>query len=287
MDKLVIQKTPKMSNPRLLLGFSGWMDGGDVSTGTISLLTEKLEAEKIAEIKPDGFYLYSFPGSMEITALFRPHTTIREGIIESYELPTNIFFCSEKDNLILFNGKEPNINWGEFADCIFSLCDKLGVRSIYFIGSVAGLVPHTRQPRLFCSVSNPQLKDKLAHYGVKFSDYEGPASIVTYLTSRAAEHGVDMVSFVSAIPAYVQGYNPKCIEAVIRRLAGILELQVELDDLRTISDSFEKKLSNVVQEQPELADNIRKLEEDYDNEIFNNEMGDLKKWLQEKGVRLD
>jgi proteasome assembly chaperone (PAC2) family protein len=148
-------------------------------------------------------------------------------------------------------------------------------------------VPHTREPRLFCSVSNPQLRDKLVHYGVKFSDYEGPASIVTYLTSRAAEYGVDMVSFVSAIPAYVQGYNPKCIEAVIRRLAGILELKVELDDLRTISDSFEKKLSNVVQQQPELADSIRKLEEDYDNEIFDNEMGDLKKWLQEKGVRLD
>lgn len=96
-----------------------------------------------------------------------------------------------------------------------------------------------------------------------------------------------MVSFVSAIPAYVQGYNPKCIEAAISRLAGILELQIELEDLRVISDSFEKKLSNVVQEQPDLAENIRKLEEDYDNEIFNNEMGDLKKWLQEKGVRLD
>ncbi|MGD9109952.1 MAG: PAC2 family protein, partial [Phycisphaerales bacterium] len=275
------------SYPRVLLGFSGWMDGGDVSTGTINLLIEKLGAEKIAEIKPDSFYLYSFPGSMELTALFRPHTRIKEGLIKSYELPTNMFFCSEKDNLILFNGKEPNINWSEFADCIFELCNKCGVRNIYFIGSVAGLVPHTREPRLFCSVSNPQLKDKLVHYGVKFSNYEGPASIVTYLTSRATEYSVDMVSFVSAIPAYVQGYNPKCIEAVIRRLAGILELQIDLDNLRVISDSFEKKLSNVVQEQPELADRIRKLEEDYDNEIFNNEMGDLKKWLQEKGVRLD
>lgn len=146
-----------------MMGFSGWMDGGDVSTGTISVLTEKLDAEKIAEIKPDGFYLYSFPGSMDITALFRPHTKIKEGLIESYELPSNEFFCSEKDNLILFKGREPNINWEQFADCIFELCDKLGVKSIYFIGSVAGLVPHTREPRLFCSVSNPQLKDTLVH----------------------------------------------------------------------------------------------------------------------------
>jgi len=96
-----------------------------------------------------------------------------------------------------------------------------------------------------------------------------------------------MVSLVATIPAYVQGNNPKCIEAVTRRLVGMLELQVELDDLRTISDEFEKKLGDIVQEQPELDSNIHKLEEDYDNEIFNNEMGDLKKWLEQQGIRVD
>ena len=96
-----------------------------------------------------------------------------------------------------------------------------------------------------------------------------------------------MVNLVATIPAYVQGNNPKCIEAVTRRLSGMLELEVDLEDLRTISDEFEKKLNEVVQEQPELAGNIHKLEEDYDNEIFNNEMGDLQQWLKQQGIRLD
>jgi hypothetical protein len=67
----------------------------------------------------------------------------------------------------------------------------------------------------------------------------------------------------------------------------MLGIQVELDDLRTISDEFEKKLSDIVEEQPELDSNIHKLEEDYDNEIFNSEMGDLKKWLEQQGIRVD
>jgi len=67
----------------------------------------------------------------------------------------------------------------------------------------------------------------------------------------------------------------------------MLELQIKLDDLRAVSDEFEKKLSDIVQEQPELESNIQKLEEDYDNEIFNSEMGDLKKWLEQKGIRVD
>ncbi|HUW19385.1 MAG TPA: PAC2 family protein [Sedimentisphaerales bacterium] len=286
-EKLRIYKRPNLSDARLLLGFSGWMDGGDVSTGTLKCLIDKLRAERFAEIESEGFYIYSFPGSMETTALFRPHTKIIDGLVRAFEFPKNEFFCDEQNNLILFLGKEPNLNWRQFADCIFSLCSEFDVRMIYFIGSVAGLVPHTREPRLLCSVSDERLKETFQHYGVRFTNYEGPASIITCMTADAVEHGLSMATFVATIPAYVQGNNPRCIEAVTRRLAGILGVQIDLDDLREISDEFEKKLSEVVQDQPELAGNIRRLEEDYDNEIFNSEMGDLKKWLEQQGIRLD
>ena len=286
-DKLNIYKRPNFNSPRLLLGFSGWMDGGGVSTGTVKCLIDQLGAKRFAEIEPEGFYIYSFPGPMEMTALFRPHTKIKDGLIKSYEIPADTFFYSEQNDLILFLGKEPNLQWGEFAECIFSLCEQFGVKMIYFIGSVAGLVPHTREPRLFCSVSDAGLKETFQHYGVKFTNYDGPASFITYLTANCNKRGLRMVSFVATIPAYVQGNNPKCIEAVIRRLVGMLELQIKLDDLRAVSDAFEKKLSEIVQEQPKLESNIHKLEEDYDNEIFNSEMGDLKKWLEQQGIRVD
>jgi proteasome assembly chaperone (PAC2) family protein len=285
-DKLKIYSKPDLHNSRLLLGLSGWMDGGEVSTGTLKYLIEKLSAQKFAEISPEGFYIYSFPGSMEMTALFRPHTRIRAGIIKSFEVPRNEFFYDQQHNLILFWGKEPNLQWEDFADCIFSLCKQFHVDIVYFIGSVAGLVPHTREPRFLSSVSDKQLKETLQRYGVKFTDYEGPASLITYLTINCAERHLKMATLITTIPAYVQGNNPMCIEAVIRRLAAILGLQIDLDDLRAVGDEFEKKLSDAVEEQPELARSIRKLEEDYDNEVF-SEMGDLKTWLQQQGIRLD
>ena len=286
-NKLKIIDNPDLHNTRLLMGFTGWMDGGEVSTGTIKYLIDKLGAQKFAEINPEGFYIYNFPGSMEMTALFRPHTRIRNGLIKSFEVPSNEFFYSEQHNLILFYGKEPNLQWEEFADCIFSLCREFGVEIIYFIGSVAGLVPHTREPRFISSVSDMQLKEMLQQYGIKFTDYEGPASFITYLSIHCTECDLKMATLVATIPAYVQGNNPRCIESVIKRTAGILGLQVELDDIRAIGDEFEKKLSDAVEEQPELVANIRKLEEDYDNEVFNTEMGDLKSWLQQQGINLD
>jgi proteasome assembly chaperone (PAC2) family protein len=285
--KLNIFETPKLKEPRLLIGFSGWMDGGDVSTGTVKCFIEKLGAQKFATINPEGFYIYNFPGMMEVTALFRPHTKVEEGLITSFEVPADAFFASEEADLIFFLGKEPNLLWEEFANCILSLCSEFGVKMLYFIGSIAGLVPHTREPRLFCSVSDAKLKETFQHYGVKFTTYEGPASFITYLTTRCNEQDLHLVSLVATIPAYVQGSNPKCIETVTRRLTGMLGVEINLDDMETVSDEFEKKLNDVVQQQPELAGNIRKLEEDYDNEIFDSEMGELKSWLEQQGIRVD
>jgi len=285
--KLNIFEKPKLKEPRLVIGFSGWMDGGDVSTGTVKCFIDKLGAQKIATINPEGFYIYNFPGMMEVTALFRPHTKIESGLITSFEVPADAFFASEESDLILFLGKEPNLLWEEFANCILSLCSQFGVKMLYFIGSIAGLVPHTREPRLFCSVSDAKLKETFQHYGVKFTSYEGPASFITYLTTRCNEQNLHLVSLVATIPAYVQGSNPKCIEAVTKRLVGMLGVEMDLDEMEAVSDEFEKKLNDVVQQQPELANNIRKLEEDYDNEIFDSEMGELKNWLEQQGIRVD
>lgn len=286
-EELRIIEYPKLYEPKLLIGFSGWMNGGEVSTGTVNGIKDKTGAVKIAEIKPKGFYIYSFPGSMEITAMFRPHAKIKDGLIKSYDIPTNEFYASTRDNLVLFLGKEPNLKWEEYSNCIFTICEQFGIKMIYFIGSVAGLVPHTREPKMFCSVSDVKLRETYKHYGLSLTNYDGPASIVTYLTAECAKRNLSMISLVASIPAYVQGNNPRCIEAVTRRLAGMLGLDLDLKDLELVSDEFEKKIQEIVEQQPELAENIKKLEEDYDNEIFNHEMADIKRWLEQQGIRVD
>ena len=271
----------------MVLGLSGWMDGGDVSTGTVECLVEKLLAEGLGEIHPEDFYIYNFPGPMEVTAMFRPSTKIESGILTEYEPPSNTFYYDQPHRLILFEGKEPNLHWEEYADCVFEVASEFDVREIYFIGSVAGVIPHTRGPRLFGSVSDESMKDRLGSFGMRFSDYSGPAGISTYLTSLAGERGFEMATIVAEIPAYIQGRNPRCIEAVVRHLAGMLGLHAHLEDLRVLSDAFERRLNRVVRKRPELAELIEKLESDYDNEVFDTQMGDLKVWLQQQGIRLD
>ena len=286
-SKLRIYEKPNLKYPKLLLSFSGWMDGGNVSTGTVNYLAEKLNAKTFAEIDSTGFYILNFPGSMELSSIFRPYVKIEQGLIKEYEPVRNDFLVDESSGLILFKGKEPNIAWEEYADCIFGLCEELEVVQILFIGSVAGIAPHTREPRIFCSVSRSGDKAALEKAGLKFTDYEGPSSIVTYLTIRARDIGISMVSLVAEIPAYLQGYNPRGVEAAVRVICGVCGLHIHFDELRQLGEDFEKRVSEVVQEHPELEDKIGELEADYDKEFFDLDMTDLKDWLVQRGIRLD
>jgi proteasome assembly chaperone (PAC2) family protein len=286
-ESLKIYGRPKLESARMVMAFSGWMDGGDTSTGTVRYLAEKLHAKKTAEIEPEAFYIYNFPGSMEVSSLFRPHTKIEDGLVAIYQEPTNTFFCSEQHNLVLFSGKEPNIRWNEYAECVLSLAADYSVAVIYFVGSVAGLVPHTRDPRWHGSISTDRLRRVLQQHDMKPTNYEGPASIVTYLTVLAREKGIRMATLVAEIPAYVQGENVKCIEAAARKLSDILELAIDLGDLKERSQRFEKTLNETLLEKPDLAEHIKKLEDDYDREVRDEEVADLKSWFEKQGIHLE
>ena len=282
-----ILERPKLYEPVLVLGFSGWMDGGDVSTATIQWLVDAFDAAPVGHIDPDDFYIYNVPGPMEVASLFRPMGKIEDGLVTEFTMPTNTFYCDAEHNLVFFEGKEPNVRWCEFADCIFAMAEALGVERIYFVGSVGGLVTHTREPRIFSSVSDQGLKAEMQRYGMRFSDYEGPMSLITYLLVEAPRRGMRMATLVTEIPAYVQGHNPKSIAAAIRTLATIIGQPVDLDELRQVSDEWEKRVTEVVSEREDLAQYIEKLEADYDNEVFDTEMADLRDWLEQRGVRVD
>ena len=268
---LKIAATPKLSNATMLLALAGWMDGGLVSTGTVKGLMEGRTLTEIAHIDPDPFYIYNFPGSMEVAALFRPTVKLDDGMILEFDLPTNTFHADTESNLVFFIGKEPNLRWQAFADCIFDVAAALGVKRIIFMGSFGGTVPHTREPRMYASVSHPHLRTLLKEQGLRFSDYEGPASFASMLLAQSADRGIEMFNLVSEIPGYLEGMNPLSIEVVMRRLSSLLNVQVDMDALRRASDEWEVQVSQAVEKDQELAETVRKLEEQYDNELIGNE----------------
>ncbi len=289
MDDLVIHTEPESRTPTMVLGLTGWMDGGKVSTATIGLLRDRLSANLCAEITPDDFYVYNFPVSalpitvfleagravvapinpMEIAALFRPHTEIEDGEIRQVRLPRNQFWYAPSAGLLLFSGEEPHIRWGSFAGAIFELARRTGVERMIFTGSVASPVPHTRQPRVRASVTNPARRAQLQALGVEFTTYRGPASLITMMAHRAPTMGIEFLSLVVEVPHYPfldMPTYPRSILRVASVLVELLGLPLDLDELRAADDAVQSKLNAAMAENREFRELVAKLEEAYDLE---------------------
>jgi hypothetical protein len=273
-ELLRVRRCPALRDATLVLAFTGWMDGGDVSAGTVRRLVGLLDAPPVAEIDPDPFYLFNFPGSMEVAALFRPAIRIEGGLVTELEMPGNTFHAHEPANLLLFLGREPNLRWPTFADCVLELARRAGVRRMLFVGSFGGSVPHTREPRLHVTCSDAALLPEMTRYGLRRTGYAGPGSFSSYLMTRAPAAGLEMVSLAAEIPGYLQGRNPVCIEAVTRRLAKILRLPLELGELRSESTAWELEVSRAVEQDKKLARTVRQLEEAYDEELLQRGEGE-------------
>ena len=268
MTVLQVSKSVTFSESTLVLAFNGWMDGGNVSTGTVERLVELFNATETAEIDPEPFYLYNFPGSMELSSLFRPHIEVVEGVIESVQMPSNQFYCHADARLILFLGKEPNLRWKEFGDAIFEYVSRFNIERIIFIGSFGGTVPHTREPRLYATSYDDRLLESLEQFGIKRTNYSGPGSFTSYLMTRAKPLDIEMFSIIAEIQSYLHGRNPVCIEAVSRRLAKLLKLPLDVEQLRSKSTDWELEISKMVENDDELSAKIRELENAYDNELI-------------------
>jgi predicted ATP-grasp superfamily ATP-dependent carboligase len=268
MLPLNLVHAPRLENGTLLLALTGWMDGGLVSTGTIKHVMDGRPLVEMGRITPGGFFIDNFPGSMEIAAVFRPEVKYVAGRIVRLEDRVNVFHADPAAALAFFVGAEPNIDWPTFANCIFEVARRTGVRRLISIGSFGGSVPHTREPRLFGSVSHDHLLETLRRERITPSDYEGPASFSSYLLHHGPRHDLEMISIAAEIPGYLQGANPTCIAAVARRLGSLLDLPIDIEPLRLASTEWEMKVSEAVEENEELAKTIRELEEQYDNELI-------------------
>lgn len=264
---LKIVNDVRVPESTMLLALSGWMDGGSVSTGTVKHLMRNRSLVELAQIAGNGFYIDSFPGGMELASLLRPHVRYEEGVVESFEMHGNEIYADVDNKLVFFVGREPNIQWASFGECVFDVARRAGVTRIIFMGSFGGAVPHTREPRMYGSVSDKKLRPLLKHFGLRPTDYEGPASFSTYLLTRAATYGIDMLSISAEIPGYLEGSNPLSIEAVARRIGNVLNLPVDLDELRKQSTEWEAQVSDAVAKDKGLAKTIRRLENEYDNDL--------------------
>ena len=263
--RLIMEEQPKLRSPYLLIGQKGWLNAGEVSTGCIDYLLRKLDARKFAHIESQGFYIYQMPSSTAELTL-RPHARIKEGLVKRLDSPQNDFFFwkSDTDNdLILFQGVEPNLDWPLYAQAILDTARHHQALRIYFLGGVFDQVPHTRKTAIQATVSHSRLKDELKTFA-RFTDYEGPCSFTTMLLTLACEQAIEFASLHARTPLYIHDLNSRACHDLLSNLFALTGFRIDLNDLKQAGEEQMKLIDSAFGKNPKALAQLRNLEKIFD-----------------------
>lgn len=253
---LTIDEHPELREPTLVAAFAGWPDAGEVATGSMRYLLRKLRAQPFARIDPEEFYDFTD---------VRPHTTLVRPWVREITWPSNEFHYWQRPggpDLVLLLGREPSLRWRTYIATLFELIDRLGVRQVVTLGGTFDSVPHRGEPRVSGAAADPQLRAALQALGVRPSTYEGPTSIHSALLDACRRRGLPAGSLWGHAPHYLQAApNVKVCYGVLRKLAALLDLPLDLEEIRGAARALELRVERLLADNEQLQAYVRQLEE--------------------------
>jgi predicted ATP-grasp superfamily ATP-dependent carboligase len=244
----------KLTSPVIIAAFEGWNDAGEAASGVINHLNLAWQATPVGAIDPEDYY------DFQVT---RPVTEVAEGRTERLVWPTTRLLAAKQEatdrDLLLVHGIEPNMRWRGFCSELVSSFSELGIELVVLLGALLADSPHTRPVPVAAAASDPALAADLRAEPV---DYKGPTGIVGVLQHACADAGIPAVSLWASVPHYVaQPPCPKATLALIRGVEDVLDVSLPLADLPQEARAWERGVDELAEQDTEVADYVRTLEE--------------------------
>jgi predicted ATP-grasp superfamily ATP-dependent carboligase len=244
----------KLSAPVIIAAFEGWNDAGEAASGAISHLSTAWEGNEVASIDPEDYY------DFQVT---RPVTEVTEGKTQRLIWPTTRLLATKQDrvdrNVVLVQGIEPNMRWRRFCAELVESFTHLKAEVVVLLGALLADSPHTRPVPVTATASDLALAADLR---ASPADYKGPTGIVGVLQQACADAGIPAVSLWAAVPHYVaQPPSPKATLALLRGVEDVLDTSLPLADLPAEARAWERGVDELAEQDSEVAEYVRTLEE--------------------------
>lgn len=268
---------PEAESMVMIAGWRQWADAGAVSSGLPEYLVRQTKARQIGKLNNDGFYLFQIPGTHD---LVRPAVRFVDGYPEELETQeTAIYFAgsSSGPGVVFFVGDEPHMDIERYISALLEIAKELKVKRIVSLGGVYGELPYDKERTVSAVYSLPDLHDEVENLSVVLSDYEGGASISSFLCRRAGDRNLEMVGLYAFVPTYdfsALGEQATAIRiendfmawlGIVRRLNYMLKTTFSISDLerksRQVIRAVEAKIDELEKLSPELGvrDYLQKL----------------------------
>ena len=252
-----LEGVPELTEPVVIAAFEGWNDAADAASSVVDHLMEVWDARVVGAIDPEEFYDFQ---------MNRPVVGTDEHGQRRISWPSTRLAVASPPGLgrdvVLLRGIEPNMRWRQFCAELLAACDDLGASLVVTLGALLADTPHTRPVPVTGTATDPELTDRLK---LEQSTYEGPTGIVGVLQDACVRLDVPAVSYWAAVPHYVaQPPCPKATLALVGQLEDLLGTSIPLADLPEDARAWERGVDELAEEDEDIADYVRSLEETRD-----------------------
>jgi len=265
----------ELASPVAIAGFEGWNDAGEAASGVVNHLGIAWQATPIGAIDPEDYY--DFQVNRPVVEIDKGHTkrliwpTTRISLARAQSVePLDPVHGSGSSvpptglsrDVVLVHGIEPNMRWRAFSSELVHALESLGVELVILLGALLADSPHTRPVPVTVGSSSAKLAADIAVGSVGRVEYKGPTGIIGVLQHTCTGAGLPTVSLWAQVPHYVaQPPSPKATLALLRGVEDVLDAPLPLADLPEEARAWERGVDELAQQDSEVADYVRTLEE--------------------------
>ena len=263
MDHVEFDREPPANLTTLVMAFGGWIDAGRAATGALRHLARDLQAERVARIDPEEFFVFSQE---------RPEVRMRADGGRDIHWPLSEFLACPpergRDGLLLFCGPEPHQRWKTYTKAFLGVTERCGVTRIVSLGALLAGAPHTRPVRVTARATDAASRSMLEAWGIyRRPTYEGPTGISSVVLDAAEQRGIQHVGFMGQAPHYLQdSENPAAIESLVTYVARLLNLSPDMSSFAEAIREFRAQCDQAVARDRATREHVKRLEQEYDAE---------------------
>lgn len=244
MEIVKVARKPRLRNPYLI---AAWPGMGEVAFKAASYLVEKLNAQEFAFIRPEKFFHLSA-------------SVVTDGLIDTPSLPQNSFYYWRnpaggdskeeiRDVIIFLSNAQPELSVAqEYVQAILSVARMYEISSVISLASMPAPIDHLHYPEVWMAATSASVREQLSRHELNLLS-EGQISGMNGLfLGLAKREGFKGFCLLGEIPLYtIQIENPKASLAILNVLSAILDIPLDLADLKEHAHTMEAEISKLME----------------------------------------
>jgi uncharacterized protein len=233
-DIIKITARPKLKAPNML---AAWPGIGNVALIIANYLKTKINFKEL--------------GYLEASYFFDPiGVLVKDNVVEEPNFPQSDFYYFKNPNgkdLILFIGDDQPASKGyELAHCILDVGERFGVERVYTCAAAMTRIHHTEPPKVWGVATSHLVTYGLKEYNLENSTNLQIAGLNGLLLGVAKEREIDGICLLGEVPSYASRVpNPMAALAVLKVLARMLEIKVDLAELAKMAVEAAERIKQV------------------------------------------